>query len=618
VSGQILVKPKGHVKEDEFEALLRSHGATEKSRLNEINVRVLNVPEERAEMILEALSHNPNIEFAERDYVAQASFVPNDTYVQSGDEWHLNKIQAPQAWDLARGRSNVIIAILDSGVKANHPDLAAQLLPGYNFVANNTNVADDSGHGTAVTGAAAAIGNNGQGVAGVAYGCTLLPIKVLDPTGYASYSAIASGINYAANQGARAISISISGSSSSATLQNAVNYAWGKNAVVVAAAGNNSSSSPTYPAACANVMGVSATEPDDTKATFSNYGSYIAVAAPGDIIWTTQNDSTYPYGGWYGTSLATPIVAGLAALVASANPSLSSAQIVSIIENNADDLGSPGYDTSFGWGRVNARRAVAAAVGGSDTVAPTTAIASPGSGNFLSGVVSVQVNSSDNIAVTRVECYANGMPLGTNASTSAQFPWSTFANSNGTYQLQSRAYDAAGNAGASAAVTVVVSNTAPSITSQPASQTVSAGTPVTFSVVAGGTSLLGYQWKLNNNNIAGATGSSYTINSAQTTNAGSYKVVVTNALGSVTSQAALLTVNPVAAPQLRPLTVSGGTVTISWTATSGRSYRVQYASTPGGTWTNLTPDVVANGTLASKTDSPGGASQRYYRVILLP
>jgi thermitase len=618
VPGQILVKPKAGVSDADFAALTKSHGASEKSRLSEINVRVISVPESRAETVLAALSHNPNVEFAERDFIASSAFVPNDPYVQNGSEWHLNKIQAPQAWDLATGRSTVIIAILDSGVKSDHPDLAARMLAGYNFVSNSNNTADDSGHGTAVAGAAAALGNNGIGVAGVGYGCSILPVKVLDASGYAAYSTIASGINYAANQGARVISISIAGSSSSSTLQNAVNYAWGKNCIIVAAAGNNGSPTAMYPAACANVMGISATEADDTKASFSNYGSHIAVAAPGNIIWTTQNDNTYPYGGWWGTSLATPVVAGLAGLVASANASLSNSQIVAIIKNNADDLGSAGFDTSFGWGRINARRAVAAAISGSDTVPPSTAIASPGSGNFLSGLVSVQVNSSDNIAVTRVECYANNIPLGTNNTATAQFPWSTFASTNGTYQLQSRAYDAAGNAGASVAVTVVVSNTPPSITSQPVSQTVSAGSPVTFSVTAAGTSPIGFQWKFNNTAIAGATGSSFIKNSAQTSDSGSYTVTITNALGSVTSVPALLTVVPAAAPQLRPLAVVGGRVTISWTAVSGRSYRIEYASTPSGSWTRLGADIVANGSLASTTDSPGSASQRYYRVILLP
>ena len=619
MAGQILVKPKAHLPDSDFNALLRSYSSTEKNHLREINVRVIAVPEAQAERLIAALSRNPNIEFAERDFLASSAFLPTDTYVLSGDEWHLNKIQAPQAWDLTTGRTNIAIAILDSGVNLSHPDLVGKLLPGYNYVANNSNVADDNGHGTAVTGVAAAAGNNGIGVAGVAYGCMILPVKVSDASGYAAYSAIASGINYAANQGARVINVSIAGSAASSTLQNAVNYAWSRNVVVVAAAGNNGNSTLMYPAACANVMAVSATEPNDTLSTFSSYGSDIAVSAPGNIIWTTQNDLNYPYGGWWGTSVASPVVAGVAALVASANPSLSNTQIVSLIKANADDLGATGYDTSFGWGRVNARRAVAAAVGG-DTVPPTTSIASPSPGNLLSGYVSVQVNSTDNVAVMRVECYANGLPLGTNTSGTAQFPWSTFASTNGSYLLQSRAFDAAGNVGASTTVTVVVSNSPPGISSQPAGQAIWVGGTATFSVTASGTAPLSYQWKFNNTPIAGATSNSFTKANAQTTDAGNYSVTVTNALGSVTSQSAMLIVNIPPAPQLLPLTAAGGGgLTISWSAVNGRTYRVQFASSLNpANWSNLTPDVTATGPTASRTENPGSTPQRFYRILLLP
>ncbi len=618
VTGQILVKPKAQLLDSDFNELLRAHSATERNRLREINVRVVAVPERQAEKLIAALSHNPNIEFAERDFLATSQFLPNDTQVQSGAAWHLSKIQAPQAWDFTTGLSSIAIAILDSGVNLSHPDLVLKLLPGYNYVANNSNVADDNGHGTAVTGVAAAAGNNGIGVAGVAYGCMILPVKVSDASGYAAYSAIASGINYAANQGARVINISIAGSAASSTLQNAVNYAWAHNAVVVAAAGNNGNSTLMYPAACANVMAISAIEPNDTLSTFSSFGSDIAVSAPGNNIWTTQNDSNYPYGGWWGTSVASPVVAGVAALVASANPSLSNTQIVSLIKANADDLGAAGYDTAFGWGRVNARRSVVTAVGG-DTVPPTTSIVSPGSGNMLSGNVSVQVNSTDNVAVMRVECYANGLPLGTNTSGTTPFAWSTFASTNGSYLLQARAFDAAGNVGTSASVTVMVSNSPPGITSQPSSKTIWVGDSATFSVTAASTAPLSYHWRFNNVPIAGATSSSFTKASAQTTDAGNYSVTASNVLGSVTSLNAILIVNVLPTPQLLPLTLAGaGAVTISWSAVSGRTYRVQFASTLNQVnWSNLVPDVTATGPTASMNDNSNGAPQRFYRVQLL-
>jgi len=194
-----------------------------------------------------------------------------------------------------------------------------------------------------------------------AAGLAKLPVKVVDSSGFASYSTIALGIKYAVDHGARVINLSIAGDSASATLQNAINYAWNNNVVVVAAAGNNANTVLQYPAACEHVVAVSATEPDDSRAAFSSYGSYITLSAPGDGIWTTQRDLANPYGSWRGTSFASPIVAGVAALMASANSSLSNTQIVSLLKQTADDVGAAGYDTSFGYGRINAFRAVSAA-----------------------------------------------------------------------------------------------------------------------------------------------------------------------------------------------------------------------------------------------------------------
>lgn len=358
VPGQILVKPKARLADADFSKRLVAHGAAYRKTLQHMNVSVLNVPENQIEAVLNALRNDPEIEFAERDGVARAAFLPNDAYVASGDEWHLQRIQAPQAWDYSAGAPGTIIAILDSGINSAHPDLAGRVLPGYDFVSNDSDPADDFGHGTAVAGTAVAAGNNNIGVAGVAFSCVVLPVKVVDSSGFASYSCVAQGIKYAVDHGARIINLSIAGDTPSSTLQSAIDYAWSNNVVVVAAAGNNGNSTPHYPAACTHVVGVSATEPDDTLATFSSYGSFVELSAPGDNIWTTQRDLANPYGAWRGTSFASPIVAGTAALIATANPTLSNTQIVSLLEMGADDLGMVGYDPSFGFGRVNASHSV--------------------------------------------------------------------------------------------------------------------------------------------------------------------------------------------------------------------------------------------------------------------
>ena len=307
--GRILVKPKPHLSDAEFSRRVTAHGALHRGTLARANVRVLAVAAEQTEIVLAALQNDPDIEFAERDYVAHACTLPNDPYVVSGNEWHLGKIQALQAWNLTVGASNVVIAILDSGINAAHPDLAGRVLPGYDFVNGDTDATDDCGHGTAVAGTVVAAGNNGLGVAGVAYGCTILPVKVMDAWGSASHSTIAQGIEYAVQQGARIINLSLGGDWPSSTLQNAINYAWSNNVVVVAAAGNNGSTVPQYPGACDHVLAVAACEPDDSRSWFSSYGSYVTLFAPGDNIWTTQRDLSNPYGAWSGTSFSSPVVA---------------------------------------------------------------------------------------------------------------------------------------------------------------------------------------------------------------------------------------------------------------------------------------------------------------------
>ncbi|MEY2430056.1 MAG: thermitase [Verrucomicrobiota bacterium] len=422
VPGQILVKPSVRLSELDFNARLRANGATYRKTLRPLNVRIVNVPESRTEAVLAALRSDADIEFAERDFVAQAAFVPNDPLVVSGSEWHLATIHAPEAWDITMGGTNTIVAVLDSGINAAHPEFAGRLLPGYDFVSNDNDPSDDFGHGTAVAGTIVADGNNGMGVAGVAYGCSVLPVKVVDASGFASYSTIAQGIKYAVDHGARVINLSVAGDSTSATLQSAINYAWNNNVVVVAAAGNNANTVPQYPAACDHVIAVSATEPDDSLAGFSSYGSYITVSAPGDNIWTTQKDLSNPYGAWRGTSFASPIVAGVAALVASANPSLSNTQIVALLKQTADDVGVAGYDTSFGFGRINAFRAVSAAnsapgaqppppppVEVVETNPPSVTVSSgpPNGARLTSPLVSFAGSAADNVGVERVEVQIN-------------------------------------------------------------------------------------------------------------------------------------------------------------------------------------------------------------------
>lgn len=290
------------------------------------------------------------IEYVEPNYIYKASYQPNDTYFSY--QYAPNKMEIPSAWDIAQSNSTIKIAIVDTGVQLNHPDLVNKLLPGYDFVNRDTSPEDGNGHGTHVAGIAAAMTNNTRGVAGIAPLASILPVRVLDNNGSGLLSDIANGIIYAVNQGAQVINLSLGGAQGATTLQNAIDYAWSRGAVIVAAAGNNGVSTPTYPANYSNVIAVASTDSADRKSSFSNYGRWVEVAAPGSNILSTYTGSYYAYLD--GTSMASPQVAGLAALLA--GQGRSNTEIRSIIQNTADPV--PGTGTYWIYGRVNANRAV--------------------------------------------------------------------------------------------------------------------------------------------------------------------------------------------------------------------------------------------------------------------
>jgi hypothetical protein len=360
---------------------------------------------------------------------------------------------------LSTGSTSTPIAIIDSGVDPAHPDLAGKLLPGYNFLAGNTDTHDVLWHGTAVAGTAAAMTNNAAGVAGVGWENPIVPLVVLNASNWASYSNIASAITYAVDHGVKVMNISIGGSSSSSTMQQAVDYAWNRGAVIVACAMNNNSTTPMYPAALNHVVAVAATDPADLKTSFSNYGSWIDVSAPGINIYTT--DMGGGYGTFWGTSFASPITAAVAAVIRSANPLLTNSEVVAFLQSTADDLGDPGFDILYGWGRVNLHRALQAAgstLPAPDTAPPVTSVTSPADGATVSGVISVAVSATDDTGVTSVELWKDGGLMATDALAPFAFVWDTVLESNGSHTLMSKAYDAMSNMGTSAPVTVTVSN----------------------------------------------------------------------------------------------------------------------------------------------------------------
>ncbi|MFP3880151.1 MAG: S8 family serine peptidase [Dehalococcoidia bacterium] len=353
-SEQILVKFKPDVALPEAAQIHRQLGGQAKGVIPGVGVQVIKVPRGKVKDKVKAYSSNPRVAYAEPDFLAQALGSPDDPYFNK--QYGLTKVEAPEAWEVTAGSPSINIAILDTGVDLDHPDLAGKIVSNINF-SSGTTVDDVHGHGTHVAGIAAAMTNNGAGVAGLGYSCSIMNVKVMGDNGGGTYSAIASGIIWAADNGAEVINMSLGGSGYSSTLEDAVNYAWSKGVVVVAAAGNNGDTSPIYPAYCINCMAVAATDAIDERTSWSNYGDWVDVAAPGNCIYATLKDNSYGYKS--GTSMASPHVAGLAGLVfttltdVNGNGYLND-EVRSRIESTCDDIGVEG----IGSGRINAAQAV--------------------------------------------------------------------------------------------------------------------------------------------------------------------------------------------------------------------------------------------------------------------
>ncbi|MFZ5916577.1 MAG: S8 family serine peptidase [Chloroflexota bacterium] len=354
--GRVLVRFQPTVAATSVRQVLTQVGATSLGRIGSLEVQQLAVPVGQEAAVVAALQQNSGVAFAELDRRVQIVTDPDDPGYSG--RWWWDKIQAPEAWDVTTGSPDVIIAVIDTGVDLDHPDLAAKLVDGYDFANLDTTPDDDHGHGTHVAGITAAVTDNSLGVAGLAWQASIMPVKVLDSSGSGWLSDVAGGIVYAADNGAQVINLSLGGPDSDSTLSEAIDHAHDQGVFIAAAAGNNGNNTLLYPAAEEHVVGVAATDSGDARAYFSNYGAHVDIAAPGVSIY-----STYPgsYATMSGTSMATPFVAGLAALLFALDADLTPDDIETILADSAHDLGPAGRDDYFGWGRIDAYAAVAAA-----------------------------------------------------------------------------------------------------------------------------------------------------------------------------------------------------------------------------------------------------------------
>lgn len=326
---------------------------------------VADVPLNTVSSFIEQMSKNPFVRYVEPNMKRQALLEPND--INWTVQWGPKKIEANYAWNTTLGSSDIIVAVVDTGVDYTHPDLAGNYLAlGYDWVNDDPYPLDDFGHGTHCAGIIAAVINNSIGIAGLAQ-VKIMAEKVLDDWGYGSDDWVANGIIHAADYGAKIISMSLGGYGYSKLLHEAVKYACDNGVLLVAAAGNDNVNLKSYPAAYEEVVAVSATNQNDLKAWFSNWGDWIELAAPGVRIYSTM--PTYPvtlnnygysmnYSYMNGTSMACPHVAGTAALIWSRFASASRDWVRVQLRYTAEDLGDAGFDNYYGYGRINAKNSV--------------------------------------------------------------------------------------------------------------------------------------------------------------------------------------------------------------------------------------------------------------------
>ena len=403
VPGQVLVKFRPEVPLIHQLLSLKVYGSSPIRRLPGLDAYQVSVPQGYSvEEAVAAFGSNPNVEYAEPNYIVRASATPNDPLFNQ--QWALSNpggtlplpgspigklgadIKATAGWEETKGSDGIVIAILDTGVDLLHPDLKDKMYSnGRDFVNDDLDASDDNGHGTVVAGVAGAETNNSEGIAGVAWDCKILPVKVLDKDGVGTVDIVSDGIMWAADQsanGVKVINISWGLDVPSSVLRDAVEYAYDKGVVVVAAAGSTGAAEVQFPAAYENfVLAVAATDYSDTRYALSNSGAEIDVAAPGVDVMSTVPRGFYgpgsiDYGFWTGTSVAAPHVAGLAALIAGLKPFLTVDDIMNVIRFSAEDVNStlyPGKDEFIGYGRIDMEKALVPLSITTGTTTPTAA-----------------------------------------------------------------------------------------------------------------------------------------------------------------------------------------------------------------------------------------------------
>ncbi len=469
----------------------RQYGFAVRDEIAGIKAKRISVPAGQEAKLSAELKKNPLVEYAEPNYVYTASQIPPQDPLYASDQWNLEMIGAPAAWGVTTGNPENIIAIVDTGVDGGHHELDGKLVAGYNTVSENAITQDGHGHGTHVAGIAAAETNNGEGIAGINWGASIMPVKVLDDDGRGNEDDISEGIVWAADHGAQVINLSLGGPYFSGAMMDAVAYAHSRNVLVVAAAGNSGQGSNylAYPASYPYVIAVGATTSADARANFSTYNASVDVSAPGEWITSSTITSRDPSGyiSWRGTSMASPHVAGLASLLLSADNTLNTAQLTKILEESVVDHGGLGRDDEYGYGRIDADVAVHRAdqfVWYEDVTAPQVNQVLP-AGNIPVNASTIDVTFSDTGITNGIDPESTQVLLDgywltgcTTTQASISCPFSEL--DLGPHAISGRVVDNSGNTTPISGAFVVEDTSAPVVTKiRPANTIISSSGDVT-------------------------------------------------------------------------------------------------------------------------------------------
>lgn len=571
---QIVVKFKSSKSQAEAKKIFSGANSASRKYYPGLDIHILSTPSKaQNQSIINRLKQRNDVEWAEVDGVGNSNIskriflTPNDPLYGTQN---VNILNVENAWNITTGSSSLIVGIIDSGYRSTHEDLQANYVAGYHYTfakdgLSGGSTEDVRGHGTAVAGSAGAIGNNSKGIAGPSWSSKLMPLRCTDSTGNCYWSDVAYLIDWGLTKGAKIFNLSFGDNTfvNSTWEVSILNDAYKKiiaaNGAITISAGNQSTfrtdgNNPNM--ICVGALTIDGT----TKADFSNSGYMVDVFAPG-TVYTTDWASNTSYGSWGGTSFSSPLVSGVLALMKSANPNLTYTQMRRILLSTCTDMGDPGYDAVYAWGKVNAYAAVQAAQAGTinDTLNPGCYLISPANGSTLTGTITIDGRAMDNFDISKVELYVDGVLVKSlTKSTTPDVTYYTTLNTgsyaNGSHTIYLKATDITGLTKNSGTITATFSNagdtTAPSVTiTNPKFGSTVSGTITATVTASDNISVVKVEYLLDNVLIATSTSSPFstTINTSNYSN-GSHTLLAKayDAANNIGTNSITITINNLA------------------------------------------------------------------------